>query len=201
MNILKKRKVSIIILIIQAVLTVGAIATGAILGFIPDSYMFGFIVLALVFLAYGFVSQLSRKFYVVGRVLCAIFCVLYISGSAYAITNQSTYNDSNNFQVIKNSKGLSYITLKSEQITDLSEAKDYTIGVSQDQTSVVTDEIESVKKRLDNKVNIAQMENLTELIESLYSGRVQVIIFEESDRATVNENHALFEEDTKCLQQ
>jgi hypothetical protein len=196
-----KRKVSIIILIIQAVLTIGAIAVGAILGFIPDGYMAGFIVLALVFMAYGFVSQLSRKYYRIGRVLCIIFCVLYISGSAYAITNQSKYDDSYDFQVIENSKGLSYITLKSEQITKLSEATDYTIGVSQDQTSVVTDEIESVKKKFGHKVNIAQMENLTELIEALYSGRVQIIIFEESDQKTVNENHALFEEDTKCLEQ
>lgn len=77
MKTLLSRKLSLVFLIAQFLISAALVGVAFYVGFIPLKYIVALIVLCLFLLAYEVFSQMTDKIYIVGRVLCALICFFY----------------------------------------------------------------------------------------------------------------------------
>ena len=78
MKTLLSRKLSLVFLIVQFLISAALVGVAFYVGFIPLKYIVALIVLCLFLLAYEVFSQMTDKIYIVGRVLCALISAVDI---------------------------------------------------------------------------------------------------------------------------
>ena len=70
METLRKRKISIVFLILQVLISAGLIGIACYVDFVPTKYVAAIVAVSLFLLAYVIVSQMTDKSYIPGRILC-----------------------------------------------------------------------------------------------------------------------------------
>ena len=93
MKTLLSRKLSLVFLIVQFLISAALVGVAFYVGFIPLKYIVALIVLCLFLLAYEVFSQMTDKTYIVGRVLCALICFFYIGGGYYCVNTYSAIDE------------------------------------------------------------------------------------------------------------
>lgn len=85
MKTLFKRKLSIVFLIIQVLISAALVGIALYMGALPMKYIAVLIGVSIFFLAYEVFSQMTEKSYIVGRVLCGVICLFYIAGDRKSV--------------------------------------------------------------------------------------------------------------------
>lgn len=195
---LLKRKLSIVFLIIQVLVSAGLIGIACYVDFIPARFVAVLVAVCIFLLAYGVFSQMTEKSYIIGRVLCALICLFYIGGGYYCINTYSAIDELAGHQV-KVDK-ISCIVLKDDPAQSIYETKDYNYGIlavnDRKNTDKALNELNGV---LGQEPKTTEFQDIDTLIDALYAKEVNVIIINEANRNLIEDYYATFSDDTRVL--
>ena len=173
MKTLLSRKLSLVFLIVQFLISAALVGVAFYVGFIPLKYIVALIVLCLFLLAYEVFSQMTDKTYIVGRVLCALICFFYIGGGYYCVNTYSAIDEMAGQQVKVDE--ISCIVLKDDPAQSIYDTKDYTFGIlaanDRENTNKALAEVQAAIGK--EPATIEYQDNDT-LIDALYAKDVKV---------------------------
>ena len=199
MEKLFEKKLSIIMILIQLLLSAGSVFLIAWIDFLPFAYIMTISVTAVFLLAYTIVSQITDKSMRIGRILSGLFSVLFVLFACYGFF---TYEDRNGFAFQKPEGPVSFLVLSGNQAKTVGDLAEYRFGVLEDieQTGEeIRTALEKANEICGTEVETVSFHDMDALIEGLYTEHVQVILFDETYRDSVMESHAMFEADTKIV--
>jgi len=195
---LLSRKLSLVFLIVQFLISAALVGVAFYVGFIPLKYIVALIVLCLFLLAYEVFSQMTDKIYIVGRVLCALICFFYIGGGYYCVNTYSAIDEMAGQQVKVDE--ISCIVLKDDPAQSIYDTKDYTFGIlaanDRENTNKALAEVQAAIGK--EPATIEYQDNDT-LIDALYAKDVKVIVINEANRSPIEEYYKTFSDDTRVL--
>lgn len=198
MKTLLSRKLSLVFLIVQFLISAALVGVAFYVGFIPLKYIVALIVLCLFLLAYEVFSQMTDKTYIVGRVLCALICFFYIGGGYYCVNTYSAIDEMAGQQVKVDE--ISCIVLKDDPAQSIYDTKDYTFGIlaanDHENTNKALAEVQAAIGK--EPATIEYQDNDT-LIDALYAKDVKVIVINEANRSPIEEYYKTFSDDTRVL--
>ena len=198
MKTLLSRKLSLVFLIVQFLISAALVGFAFYVGFIPLKYIVALIVLCLFLLAYEVFSQMTDKTYIVGRVLCALICFFYIGGGYYCVNTYSAIDEMAGQQVKVDE--ISCIVLKDDPAQSIYDTKDYTFGIlaanDRENTNKALAEVQAAIGK--EPATIEYQDNDT-LIDALYAKDVKVIVINEANRSPIEEYYKTFSDDTRVL--
>lgn len=198
MKTLLSRKLSLVFLIVQFLISAALVGVAFYVGFIPLKYIVALIVLCLFLLAYEVFSQMTDKIYIVGRVLCALICFFYIGGGYYCVNTYSAIDEMAGQQVKVDE--ISCIVLKDDPAQSIYDTKDYTFGIlaanDRENTNKALAEVQAAIGK--EPATIEYQDNDT-LIDALYAKDVKVIVINEANRSPIEEYYKTFSDDTRVL--
>lgn len=198
MKTLLSRKLSLVFLIVQFLISAALVGVAFYVGFIPLKYIVALIVLCLFLLAYEVFSQMTDKTYIVGRVLCALICFFYIGGGYYCVNTYSAIDEMAGQQVKVDE--ISCIVLKDDPAQSIYDTKDYTFGIlaanDRENTNKALVEVQAAIGK--EPATIEYQDNDT-LIDALYAKDVKVIVINEANRSPIEEYYKTFSDDTRVL--
>lgn len=198
MKQLLRKKIGLIFIIIQFLLTVGLAGMLLYVDMLPGKYLLLAVLLLVFLMLYTFFSQMAKKMYVVGRVLSGIFCIIMIVGMGYlwrgysAIANMS---DSN----LKIDE-LSAIVLADDKAETIDDVKGYEVGILEEAGRSKTDEmLANIEADISEKLPTREYSDSFSLVEALYNREVGMIIFNEAYRDIIVEEKKNFDKETRIL--
>ena len=198
MKTLLSRKLSLVFLIVQFLISAALVGVAFYVGFIPLKYIVALIVLCLFLLAYEVFSQMTDKTYIVGRVLCALICFFCIGGGYYCVNTYSAIDEMAGQQVKVDE--ISCIVLKDDPAQSIYDTKDYTFGIlaanDRENTNKALAEVQAAIGK--EPATIEYQDNDT-LIDALYAKDVKVIVINEANRSPIEEYYKTFSDDTRVL--
>lgn len=198
MKTLLSRKLSIVFLIVQFLISAALVGIAFYVGFIPLKYIVALIVVCLFLLAYEIFSQMTDKTYIVGRVLCALICFFYIGGGYYCVNTYSAIDEMAGQQVKVDE--ISCIVLKDDPAQSIYDTKDYTFGILATNDRENTDKaLAEVQAAIGKEPATTEYQDNDTLIDALYAKDVNAIIINEANRSPIEEYYKTFSEDTRVL--
>lgn len=198
MKILLSRKLSLVFLIVQFLISAALIGVAFYVGFIPLKFIVLLIVGCLFLLAYGIFSQMTDKTYIVGRVFCALICLFYIGGGYYCVDTYSAIDEMAGHQVKVDE--ISCIVLKDDPAQSIYDTKDYTFGILATNDRANTDKaLAEVQAAVGKQPATMEYQDNDTLIDALYAKEVNAIIINEANRSPIEEYYKTFSDDTRVL--
>lgn len=198
MKTLLKRKISIVFLIIQILVSAALVGIAFYVGFIPLKYIVALIAVCLFFLAYEVFSQISDKSYIVGRIICGVLCLFYIGGGYYCVNTYSAIDEMAGQQVKVDQ--ISCIVLKDDPAQSIYDTKDYNFGILAVNDRENTDKaLAEVKAAIGQDPVTTEYQDNDTLIDALYAKDVNVIVINEANRNLIEDYYKTFAEDTRVL--
>lgn len=200
MKYLLSKKIGLIFIGIQFLITVGLAVLALYVDILPPKYLAA-VVAALVFIMlYTFFSQMSKRLHILGRVLSGIFCVAMICGAVYLWQGYTTINNMAEANVKVDE--LSVIVLADNPAQTIDDAGDYNFGIISEIGREYTDSmINSIQTDLGRNINTTEYGDIVSLVDSLYNKAIDVIIFNEAYRETIKEKYEDFDTQTRVLGQ
>lgn len=198
METLRKRKISIVFLILQVLISAGLIGIACYVDFVPTKYVAAIVVVSLFLLAYVIVSQMTDKSYIPGRILCGLICLFYIGGGYYCINTYSAVEElaGHDEKIDK----ISCIVLKDDPAQSIYDAKEYNYGILSVNDRKNTDKaLGELKTVFGQEVKTTEYDDNDTLIDALYAKEVNVIIINEANRNLIEDYYATFSDDTRVL--
>lgn len=200
MKVLLERKLSFVFIVLQFLVSAALCGLAIYVGFIPMKYIVPIIGICVVLLAYQLFSQIADSSYVIGRVLCVCFCALFIGGGFYIQDTYATMSDiggvSTKIDII------SFYVLKDDKAQSIVDAKDYEFGILATQDRENTDKaLANAKATTGQDLKTVEYMDSNTLVDALYAGEVQAIVFNEAFLNPVLEQYKTFSTDTRKLVQ
>lgn len=198
MKTLLSRKLSLVFLIVQFLISAALIGVAFYVGFIPLKFIVLLIVGCLFLLAYGIFSQMTDKTYIVGRIFCALICLFYIGGGYYCVDTYSAIDEMAGHQVKVDE--ISCIVLKDDPAQSIYDTKDYTFGILATNDRANTDKaLAEVQAAVGKQPATMEYQDNDTLIDALYAKEVNAIIINEANRSPIEEYYKTFSDDTRVL--
>lgn len=198
MKQLLSKKIGLVFIIIQFLLTVGLIGLILYVDILPEKYLLVIAILLVFLLAYTFFSQMAKKMYIVGRVLSGIFCVIIIVGAAYLWRGYQAINNMSDVDIKVDE--VSAIVLAEDPAQSVDDAVDYEFGILKEIGREYTDAmLNNLETELGKKLLTREYEDAVSLVDALYNKEIKVIIFNEAYREMITELHENFETETRVL--
>lgn len=200
MKVLLERKLSFVFIILQFLVSAALCGLAIYVGFIPMKYIVPLIGVCVILLAYQLFSQIADSSYVIGRILCVCFCALFIGGGFYIQDTYATMSDiggvSTKIDII------SFYVLKDDKAKSIVDAKDYDFGILATQDRENTDKsLANAKTTTGQDLKTVEYMDTNTLVDALYAGEVQAIVFNEAFLNPVLEQYKTFSTDTRKLVQ
>lgn len=198
MKVLLQRKLSFVFLVIQLLVSALLCGLAVYVAFIPAKYVAIVFTVCIVLLLYQLFSQLANSSYIIGRVLCVIFCGLYLGAGYYIYDVHATMSDIGGAEVKVDV--ISFYVLKDDKAQSILDAKDYTFGILSVQDRENTNKtLEDAKKETGKDLAVKEYSDAATLVDALYAKEVQVIVFNQGFINSVKEQYKTFETDTREL--
>lgn len=168
------------------------------LNVLPTLYVVAIVVVLLLILMYVFLSQFTKNAHMIGKVVAVVLSIIMAVGCYFlAVTNgvlSSITKPDAEVDV------MSIVVLASDSAQSIEDTANYTYGINSSFSEELTKEaIDHVNADCKTTVATVDYENWSRLVEALYAGDVQAIIFNEGFRTTMDENYVSFSTDTKVL--
>ncbi|MDY3909262.1 MAG: LCP family protein [Eubacterium sp.] len=200
MKVLLERKLSFVFLILQFLLSAALCGMAIYVGYIPRKYIVMLIVVCVLLLAYQLFSQIANSSYIIGRVLCVCFCAFFIGGGYYIQDAYATMSDIGG--VDTKVDVISFYVLKDDKAQSIVDAKDYDFGILATQDRENTDKtLQAAKETAGQELKTVEFMDTSTLVDALYAGEVQAIVFNEAFINSVEDQYKTFSKDTRKLVQ
>ncbi len=199
MKQLINKKIGLIFIIVQFLITLGLIGLVLYVDMLPTKYLLMGVLVLVFTMLYTFFSQMSRRLYILGRVLAGVFCVIMIAGAWYLWKGYSTINNMSDVNVKVDE--LTAIVLADDPAQTIDDAKEYSFGIISTIGREYTDSmINTIQTDLTTTLNIVEYEDMYSLVDALYAKSVGAIIFNEAYRGSVKEEkYENFDTETRVL--
>lgn len=198
MKTLLKRKISIVFLIIQILVSAALVGVTFYVGFIPLKYIAALIAVCVFFLAYEVFSQMSDKSYIAGRIICGVICLFYVGGGYYCVNTYSAIDEMAGQQVKVDQ--ISCIVLKDDPAQSIYDTKEYNFGILAVNDRENTDKaLAEVKAAIGQDPKTTEYQDNDTLIDALYAKDVNVVVINEANRNLIEDYYKTFSEDTRVL--
>ena len=187
-----------IMAIIQIVLSVVFMAVLFMINVLPMKYMaivFG-ILLFLDMFSLG--SQFTRSAHVIGKIDCILMCILLILGNVYLIrTNATLFSITNNTYKVDR---IAIAVLNSDPAQTIEDAAGYTFGAQViGGSDKVEQAIDQITKELGQDLYYENYEDPYALVQNLYDGNIQAIIYNTAYDSSLTERFPSFSQDVREL--
>jgi LCP family protein required for cell wall assembly len=200
----QKRKKTIIGRIIGIILIAIELAAMAVflvalfkLDMVPAKYMAMLVGVLLLITLYNVLSQFTKAHWL-GKVLSVFLSIVMFVGSSY-VGKANAVIGSITGQVIKTDT-FSVVVLSNDSATTLADTASYTYGYNKSDTqSMVDDTLKDINGQVGKTVTTRTYENSMNLVNALYNNEARAIIFNEANRAMLEEQFADFAEKTKVI--
>ena len=127
MKTLLSRKISIVFLVIQLLVSAALIGIAFYVDLFSTKYMVALIGVCVFFLAYAVISQMTDKSRIIGRILCVVICLFYAGGGYYCINTYSAIDEMADQQVKVDQ--ISCIVMKDDPAQSIYDTKEYKFGI------------------------------------------------------------------------
>ncbi len=198
---LKSKKFGMILSLIQLIISIIFLAELLYLNILPVKYFLPLTFVILLFVAYTFLSQQSRKFKTMGKIISVIFTIVFSMGIYYLAWANGMLDGIGG--VDTKIDYISVYVLKDDKAETLNDTKDYNFGILKIIDRELVDKtISEMEGKLDkDKLAITGYDSWPEMIGALYDGTLDAIIFNQANIPIVIENdkYKTFEEDTKII--
>lgn len=165
---------------------------------LPTIYVVAIIVVLVLILLYVLLSQFTKA-HMVGKVVAVVLSIVMAFGSYYLAVANGTLGN-----ITKQEESMdvmSVLTLADNDAKSINDTTEYVYGINSEVNTELTKEtIDHVNSELGITVATAEYDSWKRLVDALYLGEVQVIVFNESFRTTMEEEYVSFSTDTKVLE-
>ncbi len=195
---LKKRKIGLVFLSIQALLTVGLAALLIMIKFLKPLYIIAIVAVLIVLLVLMVMGQGSRgKAHIPFKVAIALFCVLLCVGSYYIYIGYDTGKTVTNPDVTDE---FSVIVLKDSPAVTLEDVKGEEFGVDVTQKQdAYTKTMGQIQTEIAEEVRTREYVDSLSLVKALYNKECKVIILNSAVLSDIMEEYPNFKSETRVL--
>lgn len=167
------------------------------LDILPTLYIVAIVVVFVLILLYVLLSQFTKA-HMVGKVVAGLLSVILAFGCYFVAVGTGTLGKLT--EQNETVDVMSIIVLADDEAKTINDTSLYVYGINAEVNTKLTQEtIDHINEELGTEVIVTEYSNWPAVVEALYSGEVQVIIFNESYRTTMEEYYVSFSEDTKVL--
>lgn len=199
MKTLVKRKISLVVIILQLLVSVLFCVYVGTTGLAPLKYMIPLVVVAALLLVYQMLSQMTDSSYIFGRVLAIVFCAVFLVGANYVRESMAALQNVGG--ATTKVDVISYYVMKDDKAQTLVDAKDYSFGILRTQDRENTDKaLEEANKKVGKSLSTVEYDDPMTLVDALYAKEVQSIVLNKSFVDTVKEQYKTFQTDTRELE-
>ena len=199
MKTLVKRKISLVVIILQLLVSVLFCVYVGTTGLAPLKYMIPLVVVAALLLVYQVLSQMTDSSYIFGRVLAIVFCAVILVGVNYVRESMAALQNVGG--ATTKVDVISYYVMKDDKAQTLVDAKDYSFGILRTQDRENTDKaLEEANKKVGKSLSTVEYDDPMTLVDALYAKEVQSIVLNKSFVDTVKEQYKTFQTDTRELE-
>lgn len=197
-KIKRSRKIGIILADILLIIALVFLGLLMMLNILPLKYLIAVILVLVFFVGYAFLSQLTKRYRMVGKVLAVILSIVLSFGIYYLIQTGTMFSkisgsDSKIDEML-------IVVLEEDPAESINDAIDYTFGINEvidrDKSEEV---IENINKELDTKIDVKTYVGYDELVNSLYNKESGAIVVNDAFKDMIYETHPDFEEKTRVL--
>lgn len=198
MKSLLSRKISIVFLVIQLLVSAGLVGIAFYVDLFSTKYMVALIGICVFFLAYAVISQMTDKSRIIGRILCVVICLFYAGGGYYCINTYSAIDEMADQQVKVDQ--ISCIVMKDDPAQSIYDTKEYKFGILDVNDRANTDKmLAEVQKAIGQEPLKVEYRDNDTLIDALYAKDVNAIVINEANRNLIEDYYKTFSEDTRVL--
>lgn len=199
MKTLVKRKISLVVIILQLLVSVLFCVYVGTTGLAPLKYMIPLVVVTAMLLVYQVLSQMTDSSYIFGRVLAIVFCAVFLVGANYVRESMAALQNVGG--ATTKVDVISYYVMKDDKAQTLVDAKDYSFGILRTQDRENTDKaLEEANKKVGKSLSTVEYDDPMTLVDALYAKEVQSIVLNKSFVDTVKEQYKTFQTDTRELE-
>ena len=199
MKTLVERKISIVVIILQLLVSVFFCVYVGTTGLAPLKYMIPLVVVAALLLVYQVLSQMTDSSYIFGRLLAIVFCAVFLVGANYVRESMAALQNVGG--ATTKVDVISYYVMKHDKAQTLVDAKDYSFGILRTQDRENTDKaLEEANKKVGKSLSTVEYDDPMTLVDALYAKEVQSIVLNKSFVDTVKEQYKTFQTDTRELE-
>ena len=199
MKTLVERKISIVVIILQLLVSVLFCVYVGTTGLAPLKYMIPLVVVTAMLLVYQVLSQMTDSSYIFGRVLAIVFCAVFLVGANYVRESMAALQNVGG--ATTKVDVISYYVMKDDKAQTLVDAKDYSFGILRTQDRENTDKaLEEANKKVGKSLSTVEYDDPMTLVDALYAKEVQSIVLNNSFVDTVKEQYKTFQTDTRELE-
>ena len=199
MKTLLERKISLVVIILQFLVSLLVCIYFGTTGLVPVKYMVAIAVVMVVLLVYQVMSQLTNSSYIFGRVLAVLFCAVFLVGANYVRESMAAFQNVGG--ATKKVDVISFYVMKDDAAKTLADAKNYSFGILRQQDRENTDKaVQDASKKLNKTLNTVEYDDPLTMVDALYAKEVQAIIMNKSFVDTVKSQYKTFSTDTRELE-
>lgn len=199
MKTIVKRKISLVVIILQFIVSVLFCVYLGTIGLVPMKYMILIGIVLVLLLAYQILSQATNSSYIFGRVLALVFGMIFLVGANYI--NESMAALQGVGGATTKVDVISFYVLKDDPAKTIADAKNYTFGILSMQDRENTDKaVSDAKTKAGQEINIKEYDDSLTLVDALYVKEVQVIVINQSFLNSIKEKYKTFTKDTRELE-
>lgn len=199
MKTLVKRKISLVVIILQLLVSVLFCVYVGTTGLAPLKYIIPLVVVTAMLLVYQVLSQMTDSSYIFGRVLAIVFCAVFLVGANYVRESMAALQNVGG--ATTKVDVISYYVMKDDKAQTLVDAKDYSFGILRTQDRENTDKaLEEANKKVGKSLSTVEYDDPMTLVDALYAKEVQSIVLNKSFVDTVKEQYKTFQTDTRELE-
>lgn len=199
MKTLVKRKISLIVILLQLVVSVLFCIYVGTLGAIPTKYLVALVIVSILLLVYQVMSQVTDSSYIFGRVLALVFGMIFFVGAKYMNESMAALQDVGGATVKVDI--ISFYVLNDDPAKTIADAKDYTYGILSMQDRENTDKaLAEAKSKAGKDLKIMEFDDSLTLVDALYAKEIQVAVINQSFLNPIKDKYASFTKDTRELE-
>lgn len=188
-----------ILAIIQLIFSVVFMGALFVLDVLPLKY---FVILSIIFILLAvlcFLLQLGRRAHWAGKVISVIMCLVLILGSVYVMKTKYTLDTVTNTKMYQTDK-IVIAVLAEDEAASVEDAADYEFGImSALDRSKVDQAIEQINSNLKSEIDTTEFDTYSELVQALYNGNIDAMIYNQALDELIEENNPGFLEKVRII--
>lgn len=199
MKTLFQRKLSIVVIALQLIVSVLFCVYVGMTKLVPTKYMVVIVIVAVLLLAYQILSQATNSSYIFGRVLAVIFGLIFFVGARYINQSMAALQDVGGATTKVDI--VSFYVLKDDPAKTIADAQNYTFGVLSMQDRENTDKaLADAKAKAGKDLTIKEFDDSLTLVDALYAKEIQVVVINQSFLNSIEDKYKSYSKDTRELE-
>lgn len=188
-----------ILAIIQLILSIIFMGALFVLDVLPLKY---FVIISIVFVLLALICfglQFGRKTHWIGKVISILMCLVLVLGSVYVIKTKYTLDTVTKTKMYQTDK-IVIAVMAEDEAQSVEDAKDYEFGImSALDRSKVDQAIEQINGNLKSEIDTSEFDSYSELVQALYKGKVDAMIYNQALDELIEENNPGFLEKIRII--